>query len=468
MVTPWDACQSYIKEKVRPDSFETWFRRTGLMVEESGRACILVPDQFQADIMAANHSGIIREALTESGIAYTHIKFVVDKEMFPDVAPDLKPFDPNTDTAALPAAADAEPRAATVREVPRAVKKCSPLNQDFTFDSFVVGESNCMAHNAARTVARTPGLTGYNPLVIYGGPGLGKTHLLHAIGNFARDAGTADNVLFMTSDEFLREFDTFLREKKSTSFQTKFKDADLLLIDDIQFFSRKPGIQEQFLQVFNHLALKKKQIVLSSDRRPEEIPDMMAHLINRFKGGLNTDIQPPDFETRMAILRKKAEALEGGVSDEVVRYIAEHITSSVRELEGTLYSSAFHAASLKEAGPALQSAQRFCGAAAQNSGERVSVRLIMQLTAEAYGTDLANLSAKSKKKEDVYHRDVAMYLCKTWTKQSTITIGEAFGGRTHSTVLHAANKIKKALAEANDAELQNVVARIENQLKNKI
>ncbi|MCL2219168.1 MAG: chromosomal replication initiator protein DnaA [Chitinispirillia bacterium] len=458
-ITPWEACQHYIKEKIGSDGFETWFRHTGLEIDESGAARIMVPDRFKADIMAANHTGIIGEALKENGIEYTHIKFVVDREW--------KYPEDNAGDCIIPIAAAANGLLPETPSTPfKAARRTPPrrsglFHPDFTFDMFVVGDSNCIAYNAARTVARTPGAAGYYPLVVYGGPGLGKTHLLHAIGNFAYESGSASNVMYMMSDEFLSEFHSFLNEKKSTSFHQRFHDVDLLLIDDIQFFSGKSGTQEQFLQIFNHLLLKKKQIVLSSDRRPEEIPDMKEHIINRLKGGLSVDIQPPDLETRMAILRKKAAAAGQELPEESTRRIAECAKRSVRELEGMLNKLIAHNAmgiSMEEA------AKKLCREVPRNGSERVSIKMIMQLAAEACGVDTALLSAKSKKKEVSLPRSIAMYLCKKWTKQSTTTIGEAFGGRTHSTVIHAANKIESDLAEGTNIPLKTIISRIETQL----
>jgi len=463
-LTPWEACQHYIRNKIGPDGFETWFRRTGFEIDDSGAVRILVPDRFKADIMTANHAAIIGEALTENGIKYTHIKFVVDNELkYPEVVPISDVLIPAAEASApLQAAKTSVRQKPEAVSSPRTAVKTGLFHPDFTFDSFVVGNSNRMAHNAAQAVAaQAPGLAGCNPLVVYGGSGLGKTHLLHAIGNAAYAGSTACSVMYMMSHEFLREFDTFLREKKSASFHQKFNNVDLLLIDDIQFFSGKGGVQEQFLQVFNHLLLKKKQIVLSCDRRPEEIPDMREHLINRLKGGLSVDILPPDLETRMEILRKKAEAAGQNLPEESRRRIAQHAKRSVRELEGMLNNLIAH----NEIGIAPEeAAKKLCADTAHSNQERISIKLIMQLTAETCGVEAALLADKTKKKEAALPRSIAMYLAKKWTKNSTITIGKAFGGRTHSTVIHSANKIEIDLA--NDAGLQTIISQIETQLKN--
>jgi chromosomal replication initiator protein len=439
---------------VGPDSFETWFRTTDLALDCAGNACIQVPYRFNADFMAENHAGIIREALAENGIIVSALTFeAVEKDWA---------------TAAEPVAAEiAEARG---REVPRAVAagNRARFHPHYTFDTFVVGDSNRMAHAAALAVAQAPGKTSFNPLIIYGGTGLGKTHILQAIGAYALAEGTADNIVYMTSDEFLNQYVDFVHKKKdSLSFHNKFKCVDTLLIDDIQFFSGKPGIQEQFLHIFNRLTLERKQVVLSSDRRPEEIPDMMERLINRFKGGLSADIQPPNLETRMAILRKKAESDGQNLTEEVVQYIAGHITSNVRELEGTL-TRLIASSSFTDTGITLDVARRLCGDALSSKEERLSVKLIMKVTADACGIGVNQLSAHTRKKEAALPRAVAMYLCKKWTKQSTITIGLEFGGRKHSTVLHAASKIEADLTDENQTELRATIAKIEELLKNRV
>ncbi|HON11377.1 MAG TPA: chromosomal replication initiator protein DnaA, partial [Chitinispirillaceae bacterium] len=330
-------------------------------------------------------------------------------------------------------------------------------------DKFVVGDSNRMAAAAALAVAAAPGKTSFNPLVIYGGTGLGKTHLLQAIGSFAQAEITAENVTYLTSEEFTNQYINYVINKKdSTSFYRKFAKVDLLLIDDIQFFSGKPGTQKEFFRIFNKLLLENKQIVLSSDRQPDKIPDMMDHIINRFMGGLITDIQPPNLETRMAILRKKAEIDGLCLPDEVVQFIAGHITSNIRELEGTLIkliaSSSFTGRDIT-----LDVARELCGDAISRKGEKVSVKFIQQKTAEVFGISPNQLSAHTRKRDVSLPRSVAMYLCKKWTKQSLRSIGLDFGGRDYSTVIHSFKKIEADLNE--NQELRQKVEMIEEQIK---
>jgi chromosomal replication initiator protein len=443
--SPWQACLERIREKVGSGSFETWFRTTDLVLDAGGRACIQVPSRFAADFIEAQFVELIREALIENGIDFTELAFEpVEKDCWKII-----------ETVAE------EITESRNRRVPRAVREKERFHPNYTFDSFVVGESNRMAHAAAHAVAEAPGKTSFNPFILYGGTGLGKTHLLQAIGHFAQTENTADAVVYMTSEEFTNQYIDFVINKKdSYSFYKKFNDVDLLLIDDIQFFSGKVGTQKEFFRIFDKLLLNRKQIVLSSDRQPDMIPDMMEHIINRFKGGFNADIQPPNLETRIAILRKKAELDGLDLPEEVVQYIAGHITSNVRELEGTLIKL-IASSSFTDTGITLDIAKELCGDALINKEERISVRLIMQATAQAYGIGVNQLSAHTRKKEVTLPRAVAMYLCKKWTKQSLRTIGLEFGGRDYSTVIHAVKKIDTELGDDGQADLQAKIAAIE-------
>jgi len=446
-LSPWEACLARIQEKVGPATFETWFRATDLTVEGAGRACVQVPNQFFADFIEEHFAAIIREALSENGVEFSALRFE-------PVEKDWKIIEPIVDTIT-----DAENR-----KIPQTVTKKECFHPNYQFETFVVGDGNRMAHAAALAVAEAPGKNKFNPLIIYGGTGLGKTHLLQAIGRFAQTEGTADNVVYMTSEEFTNQYIDFVINKKdSTSFYKKFNGVDLLLIDDIQFFSGKPGTQKEFFRIFNRLLMESKQIVLSSDRQPDKIPDMMEHIINRFKGGLNADIQPPNLETRMAILRKKAESDGLSLPDEVVQYIAGHITSNVRELEGTLIKL-IASSSFTDTDITLEVARELCGDAITSREERLSVKFIKEATAAAYGIGVNQLSAHTRKKEVSLPRSVAMYLCKKWTKQSMRSIGLEFGGRDYSTVIHAAKKIEADLANDAETDLRGRVAEIENLL----
>ncbi|MDR3013425.1 MAG: chromosomal replication initiator protein DnaA [Chitinispirillales bacterium] len=448
----WEACLRFIEGKVGPATFETWLRATELALGDDGQARIQVPNKFFADFVEENFAELIREALIENEVVFTSLVF--------------EPVEREWSAVVGPLAEEIAESIERERKAPQPAVggKQMRFHPNYTFDTFVVGDGNRMAHAAALAVAEAPGQTKFNPLVLYGGTGLGKTHILQAIGHFAQTEHTAEKTVYMTSEEFTNQYIDFVINKKdSFSFYKKFNDVDVLLIDDIQFFSGKEGTQDQFFRIFDRLLRSNKQIVLSSDRQPDKIPDMMERIINRLKGGLNADIQPPNLETRMAILRKKAEFDGLNLPEEVIQYIAGHITSNVRELEGTLIKL-IASSSFSDTGITLDIAKELCGDALSRKDERLSVRSIMQATAQAYGIGINQLSAHSRKKEVTLPRSVAMYLCKKLTKQSLRSIGLEFGGRDYSTVIHASKKIDAEMGEGGNAELQAKIAEIESLL----
>lgn len=443
--SPWQECLKKIQKKTTASTFETWFRTTDLLLSPEGHASILVPNQFFADFMEQHFSDIIREVLNESSIEYRSISFSPSQK-------DWKIVQPLAQTIAE----------AQTRKIPQTVEKKGQFHPNYTFDKYIVGDGNRMAHAAALAVAEAPGKTTFNPLVMYGGTGLGKTHLLQAIGHFAQTEETADFVVYMTSEQFTTQYINYVIEKKdSTSFYKKFKDVDLLLIDDIHFLGGKPGTQKEFYRIFNRLLLEQKQIILSSDRPPDQIPDMMEHIINRFMGGLITDIQPPNLETRMAILRKKAEVDGLALPDEVIQYVAGQSTSNVRELEGILIkliaSSSFTGRDIS-----LEVAKEICGDVISRKDQRISISYILQKVAEVFETGPNQLTAHTRKRDVTVPRSVAMYLCKKWTKQSLRTIGLEFGGRDYSTVIHACKKIEADLPA--DPALKQKIESIESHI----
>jgi len=437
----WQKCLQRICEKIGPASYETWFRTTDFLINH-GNAHILVPNQFFADFIEEHFSPLIEEILKEAQIPFNTISFVPTQKEWKIVEPLCEEL---TDSR--------------VRTVPLSVETHQKFHPNYTFERFVVGDSNRMAHAAALAVAEAPGKTTFNPLIVYGGTGLGKTHLLQAVGHFAQTEGTADHIVYLTSEEFSAQYiDFVVHRKDSTSFYKKFTFVDLLLIDDIHFFSGKPGTQKEFCRIFNKLLLERKQIVLSSDRPPDKIPDMMEHIISRFMGGLIADIQPPNLETRMAIIRQKAEIDGLSLPNEVVQFIASHITSNVRELEGTLIkliaSSSFTGKDIT-----LDVAKELCGDVISRKNERISIRLIQQKVADSFGISANQLSAHTRKRDVSFPRSVAMYLCKKLTSQSLRTIGLDFGGRDYSTVIYSCKKIDSDLE--NNQELRKKIEAIE-------
>jgi chromosomal replication initiator protein len=443
---PWQICLKKIQEKISSATFETWFRTTDLLINSDGHAFIRVPNQFFADFMEQNFSELIKNVLKECSITFNSLAFTPFQK-------DWKVINSLTESF-HEIKAPHNPNFSIKKQV---------FHPNYVFDNFIVGDCNRMAHSAALAIAEAPGKTSFNPFVIYGGTGLGKTHLLQAIGNYAQTEETAKCVVYMNSEEFTTQYITYVVEKKdSTSFYKKFNDVDLLLIDDIHFFSGKVGTQKEFYRIFNRLLLEKKQIVLSSDRAPDQIPDMMEHIISRFMGGLIADIQPPNLETRIAILKKKAETDGLNLPEEVIQFIASNITSNVRELEGVLIkliaSSSFTGKDIT-----LEIAKELCRDIISRREQRINIKFIQQKVAEIFNISPNQLRAHTRKQDSVIPRSVAMFLCKKWTKQSLRTIGLEFGGRDYSTVIHACKKIETELLQNN--ELKEKIEKIEELIK---
>ncbi|GAB2838366.1 chromosomal replication initiator protein DnaA [Actinoallomurus bryophytorum] len=336
------------------------------------------------------------------------------------------------------------------------------LNPKYTFDTFVIGSSNRFAHAAAVAVAEAPAKA-YNPLFIYGDSGLGKTHMLHAIGHYAQSLFNGARVRYVSSEEFTNDFINAIRDGKADNFRRRYRDMDILLVDDIQFLENKEQTQEEFFHTFNTLHNANKQIVISSDRAPKQLVTLEDRLRNRFEWGLITDVQPPELETRIAILRKKA-VQEGLVAPpEVLEYIASKISTNIRELEGALIRvSAF--ASLNRQSVDLQLAEIVLKDLIPNdSGPEITAATIMAQTATYFGIDMEQLCGPSRSRVLVTARQIAMYLCRELTELSLPKIGQQFGGRDHTTVMHAERKIRKLMAEKRP--IYNQVTELTNRIK---
>jgi chromosomal replication initiator protein len=364
------------------------------------------------------------------------------------------PGRPAGPTVSLP-----EPRP---RESAEEVEPDTQLNPKYSFDDFVIGSSNRFAHAAAVAVSEAPAKS-YNPLFIYGGAGLGKTHLLHAIGHYVRSLYPRLAVRYLTTEQFTNEFINAIRDDRITAFQRTYRQTDVLLIDDIQFLENKERTQEEFFHTFNALHNAEKQIVISSDRPPKQIAQLEDRLRSRFEWGLMTDVQPPDLETRIAILRKKAETDRLGVSPEVLELIASKVASNIRELEGALIRvSAF--ASLQQALPDSDMAEMVLKDLFPDDREQeVSVQLIMDEVADYFSLTVEDLCSPSRSRQLVTARQIAMYLTRELTELSLPRIGKAFGGRDHTTVMHAKSKIAGLMQERRS--IYNQIQELTNRIK---
>jgi chromosomal replication initiator protein len=354
-------------------------------------------------------------------------------------------------TSSQPLQAPGRPAGPTVslparQQRPDEVEPDTQLNPKYSFDDFVIGSSNRFAHAAANAVAEAPAKS-YNPLFIYGGAGLGKTHLLHAIGHYVRNLYPRLRVRYITTEQFTNEFINAIRDDRITTFQRTYRQADVLLIDDIQFLEQKERTQEEFFHTFNALHNAEKQIVISSDRPPKQIAQLEDRLRSRFEWGLMTDIQPPDLETRIAILRKKAETDRLGVSPEVLELIASKVQSNIRELEGALIRVSAFASLQRSSADSAMAEMVLKDLFPDDREQEVSVQLIMDEVADYFSLTVEDLCSPSRSRQLVTARQIAMYLARELTDLSLPRIGKAFGGRDHTTVMHAKQKIAGLMQE---------------------
>jgi chromosomal replication initiator protein len=330
------------------------------------------------------------------------------------------------------------------------------FNKNFTFDTFVVGPGNEFAKSSALAVAKSPGKTKFNPLLIYGGTGLGKTHLLYSIGNYVLSNFSDISISFVTSEEFYYNFIDSIKNNNVRNFSESYKKLDILLIDDIQFFSGKESTQEEFFNIFNNLYQNQKQIVLTSDLHPNSLKGIQERLISRFQWGLCVDIQPPDLETRIAIVKKKSEQNNLTISDDVLLYIAENVSSNIREIEGIIVKLLAYS-SITKCDINLDLVKKFINLSKPKERNVPSIEKIIEVVSEYYKIPINNIKEKNRRKEVAICRQIAMYISKNLTNFSLKTIGLYFGGRDHSTVIHAINTIEN-MKQNN----QNILNDIEN------
>ncbi len=432
------------------------------LVEDT--ALIAAPNEFTKDVLETRLRPLVVQALSETLGREIRLAVTVDSSIAPtieestDEVADATYADVTTDPVPL----DDSPRPGTGS--PGTRNEDGRLNDKYTFDTFVIGSSNRFAHAAAVAVAEQPARA-YNPLFIYGGSGLGKTHLLHAIGHYARTLYKGTRVRYVSSEEFTNEFINSIRDDKAASFQRRYRDVDVLLVDDIQFLSGKVQTQEEFFHTFNTLHNANKQIVVTSDLPPKQLPDFEDRMRSRFEWGLITDVQPPDLETRIAILRKKSVQERLVAPPEVLEFIASKISTNIRELEGALIRvTAF--ASLNRQPVDLAITEIVLKDLLPNeTGPEITAAQIMSATASYFGVTVDDLCGSSRSRVLVTARQIAMYLCRELTDLSLPKIGQAFGGRDHTTVMHADRKIRQLMAERRSLfnQVTDLTSRIKSQ-----
>ncbi|MFQ5882078.1 MAG: chromosomal replication initiator protein DnaA [Candidatus Methylomirabilales bacterium] len=419
----WQAALSNIQSQVFHHSFETWFRPLTLGSITGNRLQVLLPNRFFKEWFEEHYLELLRSALED--LLFTRVEI--------DLAV------PDQDTPPPPPPPVAVPKR-TARRPPQAT---SSLNPKYTFDSFVVGAGNQLAHAASLAVAEQISRV-YNPLFIYGGVGLGKTHLLHAIGHFVMERDGVVRISYVSSEKFTNDLINAIRFDSTTEFRNRYRSVDVLLIDDIQFIAGKERTQEEFFHTFNDLYNASKQIVVSSDSIPKEIPSLEERLRSRFEWGLIADIQPPDLETKAAILRKKAQAEGVQIPDEVSLFIATNVKSNVRELEGYLVRIVAYA-SLTNQAITLDLSREILKELVDED-RTITIIRIQEVVADFYRLKAKELLSKSRHKSIVLPRQVAMYLCRSHTNASLPDIGAEFAGKDHSTVIHACAKVRELMA----------------------
>jgi chromosomal replication initiator protein len=419
----WDQVLTRVETKVNRHSFYTWFKPTSFVGDDGSLISVRVPNALFRDWLTKHYASVLDEALAEIDRRGTAVSFQTD-----DAGQPAAPAPPPREPAVEPEVAEEE------------AAQVGGLAPRYSFDTFIVGSSNQFAHAACRAVAEAPSRS-YNPLFIYGGVGLGKTHLMHAIGHYVLNHLKTLKLTYISSERFMNEMINAVRYDRVLDFRERYRSVDVILVDDIQFVAGKEGTQTEFFHTFNALYDSQKQIVISSDRPPHEIPQLEERLRSRFEWGLIADIQPPDLETKVAILKRKAEAEGVGLPDNVALYIAGKIKSNVRELEGSLIRLVAYA-SLTGREISLPLAQDVLRSVLQHDERAVTIEVIQKFVADYYQLKLAELKSRNNSKSVAMPRQIAMYLCKTLTNASLPEIGRSFGGKHHSTVIHSIRKIE--------------------------
>ena len=440
----WEKTLIIIKSEMSEVSFNTWIKSCEPISISSNTIKISVPNSFTQDILEKRYKDLVINSIEAACSKVYSIEFIM--------ASDIQ----ETEDKEEKIIKSSEKSSIIVND-----EMSSTLNPKYTFNSFVIGNSNRFAHAASLAVAESPAKA-YNPLFIYGGVGLGKTHLMHAIGHYVLQNNSNAKVVYVSSEKFTNELINAIKDDKNEEFRNKYRSVDVLLIDDIQFIAGKERTQEEFFHTFNELHDANKQIILSSDRPPKEIPTLEARLRSRFEWGLIADIQAPDFETRMAILKKKADVEKLNVANEVMVYIATKIKSNIRELEGALIRIVAYSSLTNRPITVELATEALKDIISNKQNKNVTMDVIQDVVAGYFNLRVEELKSQRRTRNVAYPRQIAMYLSRKLTDMSLPKIGEEFGGRDHTTVIHAYEKISDALTK--DESLQHTVNDITKKL----
>lgn len=440
----WQHAQRSLRETLGDGTYETWIKPLRLSDMRDGHVCLDAPSKFFRDWVERRHLAALKDALRDevhtSPEVVVQVKANVQGELFAPSEP-AQPAD-------KPVARENKPTVAA---------RLAHLVPRYTFENFVVGPSNQLAHAAARAIANNPGAV-YNPVFIYGTTGVGKTHLVNAIGHAVFEKNPSARIVYLSSEAFVNELITCLRQQRMDEFKKRFRKVDVLIVDDVQFLAGRERTQEEFFHTFNTLHEARKQIVLTSDKFPKDIPDLEERLRNRFEWGLTVDIQAPDTETRLAIIQQKAEAEGFSLSSDVAAYIADEVVSNVRELEGALTRLGAHA-SLTQSRITLEFAQDVLRPLIGDRRKEPTTADVQRVVCEHFGLSLNELKSKRRTQNLVVPRQIAMFLTRRLVNISFPAIGEQFGGRDHSTVIHANKTIDSR--QASDPSLRATIERLE-------
>jgi len=440
----WQKSLEIIRENINPRSFQTWFAPLKPIHLDATGLVLGVPNKFFCEWLDNHYMKILHNAIAQAYGQSLSVEYRVLDE---------KPFSPYKDPNI---------KIHQKEQKPAPEKYESNLNNHYTFENFVVGDGSRFAHAAAIAVAEAPGNTNYNPLLIYGGTGLGKTHLVQAIGNKVRDLRPNLKVYYTSSESFTSHFISSIQQNKAIEFSHFYRSCDVLLIDDIHFFNNKGKTQEEFFHTFNELHQKKKQIVLTSDRPVAELGFLEERLVSRFQWGLIADVQPPDLETRIAILQKKCEENQLEIPSEIIEYLAVNLTHNIRELEGAL-TRLLAQVLLTHTEPTLELARMVVSEIGKPANKQITIEQIIQLTAKNFGVPEDRFMKKDRKKHVAIARQVAMYLSVELTHHSTVNIGLHFGGRDHATVIYAHRII--AVKMSGDPVFKNKISELRKRLE---
>ncbi|MDE2801037.1 MAG: chromosomal replication initiator protein DnaA [Gemmatimonadota bacterium] len=450
----WNRCLHAIQEKIQVQSFETWFAPITARQFTSEEAILVVPERIYADWLEQNYIGLIKTTIQEVFTWNPRISFAVGDTHQQMALPVTQGPEFMEETSLDPVSAGPSLQ-------PGPVQPVFPLNPRYRFDNFVVGESNEVSFSAAKATAESPGQTAFNPLVLYSGVGLGKTHLLQAIGAYCIEMGTAQRVVYVTAQQFLTDYLEGVNRGTISNFYQIYRQADVLLVDDIQYYVKTEGCQREFIHTFNALFQADKQIIISSDRPPSHLKGFEDRLISRFQWGLVTNIEAPDLSTRVAILMRKAEEMGISLSHEIASFLAEQIHTNIRELEGALKRLVAFT-KLQRYPLTIETARKTLLSPPQKTKPTVTIESIQKAAAHFFEIPVDKLIGATRKQDVATARHVSMYLSKSLTGAPLKTIGVQFGNRDHSTVIHACRSVENKISS--DPEFEHLVSELQDHI----